>query len=128
MNIDHIAIWAKDPEALKEFYVRYFNAVAGERYYNPSKEFTSYFLTFPDEGARLELMNVPEIADRGIPDKYRGYCHIAISLGSKDKVDALTEQMRADGVVILGNPRTTGDGYYESVVADPEGNIVELCA
>ena len=127
MRIEHIAMYVKELEKTKDFFVTYFGAAANTGYHNPNTDFRSYFLTF-DDGARLELMNVPEIADRGIPDKYPCYCHIAISLGSKDKVDALTERMRADGVVIIGNPRTTGDGYYESVVADPEGNIVELCA
>lgn len=53
-------------------------------------------------------------------------CHIAISLGDKKQVDEMTELMRNAGIVILGNPRITGDGCYESVIADPEGNVVEL--
>ena len=52
--------------------------------------------------------------------------HLAISLGSKEKVDTLTERLRKNGVRIIGEPRTTGDGYYESVIADPEGNLIEL--
>lgn len=126
MNVNHVAIWARDIELLKEFYCRWFGAVAGERYHNPRKDFISYFLTFPDRGARLEIMNVPEIKDRGSTDKFKGLCHIAISLGSKEKVDEMTELMRNEGITILGEPRTTGDGYYESVIVDPEGNIVEL--
>lgn len=126
MNISHIAVWANDPEALKEFYCRWFDAKAGERYHNPRKNFTSYFLTFPDGGASLEIMNVPELTDRDIHAKTTGFCHIAVSLGSKRKVDEMTEQMRSAGITILGEPRTTGDGCYESVVADPEGNTVEL--
>lgn len=126
MNINHIAIWANDLELLREFYCRWFNATAGERYHNPRKDFTSYFLTFPDGGASLEIMNVPEIVSRDMEGKYRGFCHIAVSLGSKDAVDEMTERMCGAGIVILGEPRTTGDGCYESVIADPEGNIVEL--
>lgn len=126
MNIGHIAIWADDIELLKEFYCRWFDAVAGERYYNRQKNFTSYFLTFPDRGAALEIMNVPEITGREPADKIRGFCHLAISLGSKEKVNELTELMRNAGITVLGEPRTTGDGCYESVVSDPEGNTVEL--
>ena len=55
-----------------------------------------------------------------------GYAHIALSLGTKEAVDELTEKMRENGTVIAGEPRTTGDGYYESVVEDPEGNLIEL--
>lgn len=126
MNVNHVAIWAKDIELLKEFYCRWFGAIAGERYHNLRKNFTSCFLTFPDGGARLEIMNVPEIMDRSGENKLRGLCHIAISLGSKEKVDEMTMGMRDEGITIIGEPRTTGDGYYESVIADPEGNVVEL--
>ena len=126
MNIHHVAIWADDIERLKDFYVRYFRAVAGERYHNPVKGLTSYFLTFPDGGAKLEIMNIPGIVDRGRTDRFRGFCHVAVSVGSREKVDKLTETMCADGVPVIGHPRTTGDGFYESVIADPEGNLVEI--
>lgn len=55
-----------------------------------------------------------------------GLAHISFSVGSKENVDNLTERLRHDGYAVIGEPRTTGDGYYESVVADPEDNIVEI--
>ena len=55
-----------------------------------------------------------------------GFAHLAFSVGSKEKVDHLTQQMSDDGITIVGQPRTTGDGYYESVVLDPEGNRIEI--
>jgi lactoylglutathione lyase len=127
MKIEHIAIWAKDLEKLKHFYLKYFGAAAGEKYMNPVKKFESYFLSF-GEGCRVELMQMP-----GIPPtlndaytQFSGLVHFAISVGSKHDVDALTEQLRHDGYAIVGEPRTTGDGYYESVVLDPEGNRIEI--
>lgn len=126
MNINHIALWAKNIELVKEFYCRWFGAVAGERYHNPVKKFTSRFLTFPDGGASLELMNIPEIIDPDVAKRFRGYGHIAVSLGSREKVDEMTRQMHGAGIRILEQPRTTGDGFYESVIADPEGNAIEL--
>lgn len=126
MYIDHVAIWAHDIELLKDFYCQWFGATAGARYHNPVRGLTSYFLTFPDGGAKLEIMNEPAMADPAPGQKLRGFCHIAVALGSKDAVGALTDRMRHSGVTILGNPRTTGEGLYESVVADPEGNPVEL--
>lgn len=126
MKITHIAILARDIELLKDFYCRWFGATAGPRYHNPRRGFTSYFLTFPDGDARLEIMNESGITDASPSGKLRGFSHIAISAGSKEAVDELTERMRLEGIPVLGNPRTTGDGYYESVVADPEGNIVEI--
>lgn len=126
MKINHVALWADDIEGLKDFYCRWFGAVAGERYHNPRKNFTSYFLTFPDGGASLEIMNVPGLIGPEPSEKYSGYCHLSISLGSKEAVDTMTERMRAAGIPVLDGPRTTGDGFYESAVADPEGNLLEL--
>lgn len=126
ITIDHIALWADDIDKLKDFYVKYFSATAGKKYSNVSKKFTSYFLTFPKGGTKLEIMNVPDIVTRNQDVTTKGLCHISISVGSKKIVDELTEKMRIDGVSIIGNPRTTGDGYYESVIADVEGNIVEI--
>lgn len=126
MNINHIAVWAYDIELLKNFYCRWFNATATPKYHNPKRGLTSYFLSFYDGGAMLEIMNEPEITDSDSSQKHRGFCHIAISVGSKSAVDEFTDRMRCEGVTIIGAPRTTGEGLYESVIADPEGNIIEL--
>lgn len=124
--IDHVAIWTDDLERLRAFYERYFGGVAGERYENESTGFASYFLDL-DGGARLELMQVPAVTERPAGDRRRlGYAHIAIALGSERAVDELTDLLRTDGHAILDGPRRTGDGYYESVVADPDGNRLEL--
>ena len=124
MIIEHIALWAEDIELLKDFYVRYFGATAGDRYHNPVKNFTSYFLSFPDGGSRLELMCSPEHMRHTAGGL--GYAHIAISVKTENQVDLLTEKMRNEGVTILGVPRRTGDGYYESVIEDPENNLIEI--
>lgn len=126
MKIEHFAIWVSDLEAVRQFYETYFQAVSGEIHHNPKKSFTSYFLTF-DGGCRLELMHRPDmsqILQEG--QEGLGLAHFAISVGSKSEVNALTERLRQDGFSIVGEPRTTGDGYYESVVLDPEGNRIEI--
>jgi lactoylglutathione lyase len=127
MNIEHIAIWAKDIERMKKFYERYFNAKSGEKYFNHTKNFESYFLTF-DSGCRLEIMQMPGIppSQNDIYKQFTGLVHFAISVGSKQTVDSLTDNFRKDGYEIVGEPRTTGDGYYESVVLDPESNRIEI--
>lgn len=127
MKIDHIAIWTKDLECVKHFYEEYFQITAGEKYFNPTKNFESYFLRFED-GARLEIMRKPETAslEKDMLNEFIGLAHFAISVGSKEKVNTLTEQLRHDGFQIIGEPRTTGDGYYESAVLDPEGNRIEI--
>ena len=128
MRIDHLAIWTSDLEKMKAFYVRYFGMVAGEKYVNPVKKFESYFLSFQlGDTARIELMRNPFTRDnkseRGLSF---GYAHIAISVGSVEKVNTITQELRIDGYRVIGEPRTTGDGYYESIVADIEGNWVEI--
>jgi len=127
MRIDHIAIWVKDLEASKNFYEKYFEATANAKYHNPNKKFESYFLAF-DNGCRLELMQKPGILEenRNYDAQKMGIIHIALSVGSKENVDKLTNQLRADGIRIVGQPRTTGDGYYESVILDLEDNIIEI--
>ncbi|MFV8291983.1 VOC family protein [Aerococcus viridans] len=123
MKIEHIALWVTDLDLVKAFYEKYFEAKAGDRYHNPKTRFSSYFLNF-DEGSRLELTNKKHLSPR-IADAL-GYGHIALAVGDKEAVDAKTAQLVADGFPLLSGPRTTGDGYYESVVQDPEGNLVEI--
>lgn len=124
MQIAHIALWTQRLEELRDFYVRYFDGVSNELYVNPAKGFESYFIRF-DDGCQLELMRRKDIRE-GDNSPRTGLCHFAFGLGSREEVLALTERLRADGCRITGEPRTSGDGNFESVVADPDGNPVEL--
>ena len=125
MHIDHIAIWTHQLEALKIFYENYFAARANQKYTNPKTGFESYFLTF-DSSPRMELMQRPDIDGTQTAEQYVGYAHLAFSVGSKEGVDRLTQRLAEDGCQVVSGPRTTGDGYYESVVLDPDGNRVEI--
>lgn len=123
MKIEHVALWVNDLEVIKEFYQTYFSATANQRYHNPKTGFSSYFLTFAT-GARLELChkeNLPKVQAERL-----GYGHLALSVGGKDAVDDLTQRLVAAGYPLHSGPRTTGDGYYESLMSDPEGNLIEL--
>jgi lactoylglutathione lyase len=129
MKIDHIAIWVRDLEKLKDFYSYYFEMTAGEKYINDSKKFTSYFLKSSEGDTSLELMseeNLPDAFDN--KGHYPGLAHIAISAGSRKGVEDLTGRLKDKNYTIVSNPRITGDGYYESVVLDPEGNVIEISA
>ena len=127
MHIEHIALWTPQLEPMRTFYETYFGGKSNEKYTNPRKQFASYFLTF-STGPRLELMQMSGIAPNpNTPTSQAGgWIHVAFSVGNKEAVDALTERLRQDGHQIVGEPRTTGDGYYESVVLDPDGNRVEI--
>ena len=125
MKIEHIALYVNDLEKARDFFVKYFGAASNDGYHNVKTEFRSYFLTF-DDGSRLELMTKPDLTDSGDFLNRFGYAHIAFSVGSKEKVDALTETLKMDGYPVISGPRTTGDGYYESCVLGFEGNLIEI--
>lgn len=124
MHIEHIAAYVKDLEGVKNFFVKYFGAKSNELYHNPTKNFKSYFLTF-DNGARLEIMNKPELETPKSLNR-AGLIHLAFSVGSKEKVVELTEKFKSDGFKIISEPRTTGDGYFESCVLGIENIQVEI--
>ena len=125
MKLEHVALWVKDLEGAKDFFIKYFGAFPNEGYHNEKTGFRSYFLSF-DDGARLEIMSSP-LFEESEKSVYRsGYAHVAISLGSKEAVDELSERFKAEGFELLSGPRTTGDGYYESAIIGFEGNVVEI--
>ena len=125
MRIEHIAMYVNDLEAAKTFFVKYFDARANDGYHNKATDFRSYFLSFED-GSRLEIMTRPTMEDPQKTVARTGFIHLAFSVGSKERVDALTDRLRADGYTILSGPRTTGDGYYESCVLAFEDNQIEI--
>lgn len=127
MQIEHVAVWTKNLEALREFYVQYFGARAGSKYVNPKRGFESYFLQF-ESGGRIEIMSLPTLDQTKGDHKNPGvgYAHIAFCVGSKERVEQLTARLQEAGFKVLSDPRTTGDGYYESVILDPDGNQIEI--
>ena len=127
MRIEHVAMWVQDLEGMRDFYVRYFNGRSSPKYTNPRTGFTSYFITFTS-GARLELMHRADVPANLNSGEAQGLTHLAMATGSREAVNQLTEMLRKDGCRVVGEPRTTGDGYYESVVLDPEGNRIEMTA
>ena len=116
-RIEHAAVWVSDLERARAFYERWFKAVAGAKYTSSKRDFTSYFLSL-GQGARLELMKSPGEAARP--------AHLAVSVGSRDAVDRLVKAMAGAAVHVVSGPRLTGDGYYEAVVTDSEGNLLEI--
>jgi 2-haloacid dehalogenase len=116
-RIEHAAAWVGNLERARAFYERWFKATAGPMYSSAKRDFKSYFLSL-GTGARLELMKSPGEDSRP--------AHLAISVGSRAAVDRLIQEMEAAGVRIVSAPRITGDGYYEAVIADSEGNLLEI--
>lgn len=125
MKIEHIAMYVNDLEAAKEFFVKYLGAISNNGYHNPTTNFRSYFLGFSD-GARLEIMTRPELDDTEKTPFRTGYAHIAFSVGSAERVDELTRELKDAGYEIFSGPRRTGDGYYESCIIGFENNLIEI--
>ena len=125
MIIEHIAMYVNDIEAVKAFFEKYLEGHSNNGYHNKTTDFRSYFINFGD-GARLEIMTRPQLEDPEKPIYRTGYAHLAFSVGSKEKVDELTERLKTDGYKVVSGPRTTGDGYYESCVIVIEGNQIEI--
>lgn len=125
MIIEHVALYVNDLEAAKEFFLTYLGGKANKGYHNPRTDFRSYFISF-DDGARLELMKKPGMDDQEKPLNRTGYAHIAFSVGNKERVNELTEELKTVGYQVVNGPRTTGDGYYESCIVAIEGNQIEI--
>lgn len=125
MKIEHVAMYVNDLEKARDFFIKYFGAKSNEGYHNPKKKFRSYFLSFGGE-ARLEIMNKADQVDSEKNLAATGFIHLAFSVGSKEKVDDLTARLKSDGYEVISDPRTTGDGYYESCILDFEGNQIEI--
>ena len=127
MKIEHIGVYTNQLEAMKDFYCTFFKATANKKYTNPAKGFESYFLSFA-EGCRLEIMQSAKIPDEKNDSSTEkvGIAHFAFSVGNVQAVDGLTDTIRSSGFKVVSEPRTTGDGYYESIVLDPDGNRVEI--
>ena len=125
MKIEHVAMYVIDLEAARSFFTTYLGGHSNDGYLNENTGFRSYFISF-DDGARLELMNKPEITDAGKDPSSTGYAHIAFSVGSKERVDELTAELAKAGYRVISGPRTTGDGYYESCIVAIEDNQIEI--
>jgi len=125
MKIEHIAVYTTDLERECAFFEKYFGAKRGALYRSEKTGFQSYFLTF-DGGARLEVMTRAECVNLPRERFAAGFSHIAVSVGSREEVVSLTERLARDGFEIAGEPRVTGDGYFESIVLDYEGNFIEI--
>ncbi len=126
MIIDHIALFCRDLEAMRQFFLHYFGAVSNEQYHNPRTGLRTYILTFPDGGSRLELMQRPDTIEANPSKPNIGFIHVSFAVGSKEAVDAKTNELHDAGYQVTSGPRTTGDGYYESCILGPEGIQIEI--
>lgn len=125
MIINHIALYTNNLEQMKLFYENYFHATSNDGYHNINTGLRTYFLSFENQ-TRLEIMTRPNLVEPPLSPLNTGYIHLAFSAGSKEAVDTLTATLEKDGYTVFSKPRTTGDGYYESCVLDPDGNQIEI--
>ena len=126
MRIDHVALFCRDLEQMRQFFIDYFDARSNEQYHNPRTGLRTYILSFTEGSTRLELMLRPDVQDADPSQPAIGYVHLSFAVGSKKGVDLLTRRLAADGYTVTSGPRTTGDGYYESSILGPEGIQIEI--
>ena len=126
MRIDHAALFCRDLEQMRQFFIEYFDARSNEQYHNPRTGLRTYILSFTEGSTRLELMLRPDVQDADPSQPAIGYVHLSFAVGSRKGVDLLTRRLAADGYTVTSGPRTTGDGYYESSILGPEGIQIEL--
>ena len=126
MKIDHVALFCRDLEAMRQFFLEHFEGISNDQYYNPRTGLRTYILTFPDGDARLELMQRPDTIDVDPSKPNIGFIHVSFAVRSKEAVDAKTQELRDAGFQVTSGPRTTGDGYYESCILGPEGIQIEI--
>ncbi len=125
MKIAHVALWTRNLEAQVAFWQQVFNGRSNDRYLSKNRPgFASHFITLAN-GPTVELMTVPDLPDAPPHAEFIGWAHIALDVGSKADVDRMAAQARLNGT-LLSPPRMTGDGFYEAVIADPDGNRIEL--
>ena len=126
MRIDHAALFCRDLEQMRQFFIEYFDARSNEQYHNPRTGLRTYILSFTEGSTRLELMQRPDVQDADPSQPAIGYVHLSFAVGSRKGVDLLTRRLAADGYTVTSGPRTTGDGYYESSILGPEGIQIEI--
>ena len=126
MRIDHAALFCRDLEQMRQFFIEYFDARSNEQYHNPRTGLRTYILSFTEGSTRLELMQRPDVQDADPSQSAIGYVHLSFAVGSRKGVDLLTRRLAADGYTVTSGPRTTGDGYYESSILGPEGIQIEV--
>ena len=118
-------MYVNDLDAARDFVVTFLGGISNNGYHNEKTGFKSYFITFED-GARLEIMNKLDLNEDPKSLNRTGYAHIAFSVGSKEKVNEVTEKVRLAGFKVISGPRTTGDGYYESCIVAIADNQIEI--
>lgn len=127
MKIAHVALWTRDIDAQVTFWQRYFDGVAGEQYVSRNRPgFVSRFVSLA-AGPTLEIMSLPDLLSAEQASERVGWAHIALSVGEESRVDQLAQRAQQEGI-LQAAPRWTGDGFYEAIIRDSDGNAIEITA
>ncbi|WP_434669331.1 VOC family protein [Klebsiella sp. B345] len=127
MKVAHIALWTRQLEQQARFWTDFFDGQINEKYCSQTNlGFESYFVKIGEDIA-IELMSKPGLQVVTPDNNQTGWVHLAISVNGAQQVDALAKRAESQGILV-SPPRTTGDGFYEAVIKDPDGNLVEIVA
>lgn len=124
MNLHHVAFWTNDIDRLEAFYIQYFGGRTISRFQDGL--FSAIFLQLPF-GLLLEIMNDGQVNQLPIGNGHvKGYSHLSIQVESQAKVDEMTTLFENEGLVFEKKREAYDDGFYESAIKDPDGNIIEI--
>lgn len=126
IQIDHIALYCLDLEAMRTFFIQHFGCRSNDMYHNPKTGLKTYILTFPEGKTRLEIMSHPQVTTLSGGLYRAGYIHLSLAVGSEENVVAKTRELTVAGYECISGPRVTGDGYFESALIGPEGIFIEI--
>lgn len=125
MKIAHVALWTRNLNAQKSFWQDFFAGTSNELYISKNRPgFRSHFISLL-EGPTIELMSLNDLAAGPHGQELTGWAHIAIHVGSRQEVDSMVTKASEQGILV-SPARTTGDGYYEAIIRDPDGNLIEI--
>lgn len=122
MKLQHIAFWTNDIGRAIRFYQQHFQGKV--LFSHTDGDFSCTFISICNS-VRLELMHKPGLPEEQLGDRV-GYSHLSLDVGSRTEVNRLTDYFLTQGVPLEKCKVQYDDGYYESSVFDPDGNIIEL--
>ncbi|EJL90293.1 VOC family protein [Pantoea sp. GM01] len=125
MKIAHVALWTRNLAAQQHFWHQFFGATSNPLYVSKNRPgFRSHFISL-SEGPTLELMTLEALAPGPHGEELTGWAHIAINVGGREEVDLMVKHASEQGILVSA-ARQTGDGFYEAIIRDPDGNLIEI--
>jgi glyoxylase I family protein len=117
--IEHLGLPARDPVALKDWYVR---TLDGQLLFADGQTPPTFFVQLPG-GVALEIYQAQKLFQEPDNNKISGWRHVALRV---DSLEAARATLEGRGVKFTGTVAPAGGGGRVLYLADPEGNLLHL--